>query len=189
MRPWCHLLERDVTSRLRPDGPGATAPGSGVVFAELNACTPASSSPSNGVTGACPLPRQKSSPAGSANHAPTWLRSTRTRLPSTSVLENASETMSLNVLCARPLRSEVKSPMYSAAPKGAPACSSRKTVKVVLGGRPLASTVKLSKPTWSTVSSTPILTRALGMHPASCGLDGVSFSVVSNLWCLEGWYP
>ena len=93
------------------------------------------------------------------------------------------------MFCAVAVRSVVMSPMYSAAPNGEPACSSRKTVKVVLGGRPLASTVKLSKPTWSTVSSTPILTRALGMHPASCGLDGVSFSVVSNLWCLEGWYP
>ena len=44
--------------------------GSGVVFAELKACTPASLSPSNGVTGPSG-PRQKSSPVGSANQAPT----------------------------------------------------------------------------------------------------------------------
>ena len=49
--------------------------GSGSAFAELKACTPASLSPSNGVA---PLPgRQNSSSAGSANHMPIRLRSTR----------------------------------------------------------------------------------------------------------------
>jgi hypothetical protein len=55
---------RDGDAALRHGG------GSGVVWAELKACTPASLSPSNGVTGLFG-PRQKSSPAGSANHAPT----------------------------------------------------------------------------------------------------------------------
>src|SRR5215813_1855134 len=109
--------------QLRQGGYGA---GSGSALAELKACTPASPSPSKGVMGLLG-PRQKSSSTGSANHTPTRLRSTRTRLPFTSVEENASWTIKVKVLWALPLTSVVKSPMYSAAPKGAPASSSRKT--------------------------------------------------------------
>ena len=77
--------------------------GSGSAFAELNACTPASLSPSNGVTGLFG-PRQKSSSLGSANHIPTRFRSTRTRLPLTSVDENASWTIRWNRLGRCPRR-------------------------------------------------------------------------------------
>ena len=78
-------------------------------MAELKACTPAVLSPSKGVTGLLG-PRQKSSSAGSANHAPIRLRSTRTRWPLTSVDEKASWTISLNVLWALPCLFVVKSP-------------------------------------------------------------------------------
>jgi hypothetical protein len=50
-----------------------------------------------------------------------------------SVLEKASSTMRLNLLYASPCALVVMSPMYSAAPKGAPACWSRKTVNDRLG--------------------------------------------------------
>jgi len=59
---------------------------------------------------------------------PTWLRSTRWRSPLTIWLENASSMMALNVLSALPFLLVVMSPRYSAAPNGAPAVSSRKTV-------------------------------------------------------------
>ena len=64
---------------------------------------------------------------------PTWLRSTRTRWPLTIVLENASSTIRWNSLSALPRASVVMSPMYSAAPNGAPAVSSRNTVKSRFG--------------------------------------------------------
>src|SRR5262249_37657942 len=107
--------------------------GSGSALAELNACTPASLSPSNGVTGLT-SPRQTSSSSGSANQHATRRRSTRTRLPLTSVDEKASVTIRLNVFWPFPRASVLKSPMYSAAPNGDGACSSRNTVKSRLGG-------------------------------------------------------
>src|SRR6266542_6977546 len=77
---------------------------------ELNTCTPALLSPSKGVG---PLPgRQNSSSAGSANHIPTRLRSTRTRLPLTNVDENASSTIRWNSACPLPWASVPRSPMY-----------------------------------------------------------------------------
>jgi hypothetical protein len=79
------LRATEGNSTRRPDY-GA---GSGSALAELKVCTPASLSPSNGVTGLFG-PGQKSSSFGSANHMPTRFRSTRTRLPSTRVEENAS---------------------------------------------------------------------------------------------------
>ena len=72
--------------------------GSGSAFAELNACTPAWLSPSNGVVPLTPVAAgQKSSSLGSANQTPTLFRSTRVRVPLTSVDENASWTISLKV--------------------------------------------------------------------------------------------
>jgi hypothetical protein len=50
------------------------------------------------------------------------------RAPLTSVDENASWTISLKVFWPLPAGFVLKSPMYSAAPNGAPAVSSRKTV-------------------------------------------------------------
>src|SRR5439155_2070817 len=70
--------------------------------------------------------------------------------------------------------------MYSAAPKGARACSSRKAVNVVLGGRPVACTWKTSKPRTSVVSRTVTSTRAFGIHAASCAEDGVRFSATTS---------
>ena len=82
--------------------------GSGSAFAELKACTPASLSPSNGVIGLL-TPRQKSSASWSANQTPMRFRSTRCRLPLTSVDEKASWTISLRFVVGVPLvvRAEV----------------------------------------------------------------------------------
>src|SRR5262245_41853555 len=125
-------------------GYGSGAPGR--LLAELNACTPASLSPSNGVIGPPPLPKQMSSSAGSANHMPTWLRSTRTRLPLTSVEANASSTIRWNSACALPYLSVSTSPKYSAAPNGEPGTSNRNVVKEVFGFSQLASTLNTSRP-------------------------------------------
>ena len=70
--------------------------------------------------------------------------------------------------------------MYSAAPKGAPACSSRNTVKSVFGGRPEACTSKVSKPSVLVVRPTSMFTRACGMQPANVAEDGVSFRCTSS---------
>src|SRR5207248_746350 len=113
------LMPGRATGKLEQASYGA---GNGSALAELKACTPALLSPSNGVTG-LPAPRQKSSPSGSANQTPIRLRSTRVRTPSTSVDEKASWTMSLKVLRPFPRPLVLKSPIYSAAPNGAPAFS------------------------------------------------------------------
>jgi hypothetical protein len=84
--------------------------GSGAAFADLNACTPAELSPSNGVVAPAPCPRQKSSPAGSANQTPMLLRSTRVRTPPTTVDENASPTISFRSPWAVPPGSLLTSP-------------------------------------------------------------------------------
>src|SRR4051794_8099283 len=88
--------------------------------------------------------------------------------------------MSLNSLRASPLLLVVMSPMYSPAPIGESACCSRKTVKSVFGGRPLAVTSKSSKPTRSVFSSTLMLTFALGMHLASAAEEGVRCSATDG---------
>src|SRR2546422_6266309 len=79
-----------------------------------------------------------------------------------------------------PWSSDVKSPMYSAAPNGGPACSIRNVVNVVVGGRPVACTWKTSKPRRSVVSRTVTSTRASGIHAASCAEDGVRFSSTTS---------
>src|ERR1700712_1771630 len=76
--------------------------GSGAACSELNAWTPASLSPSNGVIGPLPAPRQKSSPVESANQKPTSFSSVRTRCPLSRLDEKASATISLNVFCVFP---------------------------------------------------------------------------------------
>src|SRR4051812_2822483 len=108
-------LDRRPRSRAHVVAAGRYGAGSGWVLAELNACTPASLSPSNGVTGLLG-PRQKSSSAGPANHMPTWLGSTRTRWPLTIVVENASAAMRWSPLPALPRRRVGVSPTSPAAP-------------------------------------------------------------------------
>src|SRR3954464_12561119 len=63
--------------------------------------------------------------------------------------------------------------MYSAAPNGESACCSRKTVKSLFAGNPLALTLKSSKPPLSVLSSTLTYTFAFGMHLASASGEGV----------------
>lgn len=143
-------------------------------MAELKACTPATPSPSNGVVEPPPLPKQKSSSAGSANHTPIRFSSLRTRPPFPIVEEKASFTIRLKALCPLPCELVVTSPMYSAAPNGDPAYSSRKTVKLRSGGRLRARMSKLSEPFLSEVGLTATTRLASGMQSASCCDDGVS---------------
>ena len=124
----------------------ATGQEAASALAELKACTPASLSPSNGVTGL--LARQAevivrrvgepdADPVEVDAHARGRRRAWTRRPPGRS---------DLKVFWPLPCALVLKSPMYSAAPNGAPACSSKKTVKSRLGGRFLAWIWKLSKP-------------------------------------------
>ena len=68
-------------------------------------------------------------------------------------------------------------------------------MNVALGGRPVPCTWKTSKPRTSVVSRTVTLTRASGIHAASCAEDGVRFSSTTSglpggtlpLSCSPGW--
>ena len=76
--------------------------------------------------------------------------------------------------------------MYSAAPNGAPACSSRNTVKSVFGGRPeTPPRSKMSKPTGWWSGPPRCSPGRAGMQPASVAEDGVSSGAPRPRWLLE----
>ncbi len=137
----------------------------------LSIWTPAEASPSNPVTGLA-APRQLSSSFGSANHMPTALRSVRE--PVALLNANASSTIAVNTLVPLPAPSVKTSPRYSAAPKGAPDCCSRNTVKAVRGLSFSTRIRKVSLPLASVVRATSTCACAFGKQAASCGEDGLS---------------
>ena len=170
-RPRHGVAPRRHDGALRPRFDVPYGAGSGSALAELKACTPASLSPSNGV-------RAVDAEAevvglGSANQTPIAVQIDA--LPA-AVDERRREGFLDDQPQGRVAVAAafvLKSPMYSAAPNGEPACSSRKTVYSRFGGRSRAAISNVSKPCFSVVSPTLTCSCAPGMQAASCADEGV----------------
>jgi hypothetical protein len=131
-------------------------------FFEDNTVAPAWLSPSKGVTGPPPGPKQTSSSFGSANHTTTWFRSLRTRVfPSNAKASSITASTRTDPL---PAAFVVNSAIYSDAPKGNSASSVRKTVKLVLGGSRSAFKSRVSTPWSSSFGKTVIVADAFEKH-------------------------